>query len=96
MTIPKSKKEFKKLIKANISTLKEYGFGIWAEGSEIGKGYNKNDIMLLIPGTWYRFIPTGFTIVNLTGLKKKFSHKTCDNDTRFGCLAYGIVKKIKK
>lgn len=50
----------------------------------------------LIPGEWYNVIPDGFELITITGEKHLFQRNRTDNDTRFGCLAFGILRSITK
>lgn len=48
--------------------------------------------ILLIPGEWYNSIPEGFELIDICGHKELFKKGETDNDIRFGCLAYGIIR----
>lgn len=50
--------------------------------------------ILLFPCEWYDIIPNGFTVTGLSGESYLFEKGVSDDDKRFGCLAYGIRKKI--
>lgn len=45
----------------------------------------------LFPYQWFPSIPDGLPVECIDGKKLKWNHETCDNDMRFGALAYGIV-----
>lgn len=47
----------------------------------------------LLPAEWYNSIPDGFELVDICGKKEFFKNGKTDNDQRFGCLAYGILRK---
>ena len=49
--------------------------------------------LLLFPGEWYPYIPQGMKIRTINYEDKVFALGKTDNDIRFGCLAYGLVKK---
>lgn len=59
---------------------KELHFGNW-DGSGL----------MLIPFYLYDVIPVGMELTSISGMKDIFPN--IDNDTRFGCLAYGIYPK---
>lgn len=50
--------------------------------------------IVLFPGEWYNVIPDGFHIVGLSGEKYTFEKGKSDDDIRFGCLPYGILRPI--
>jgi len=50
--------------------------------------------LFLIPGEWYSVIPNGFEIVGLNFIPKIFIANVSDDDTRFGCLPYGVIREI--
>lgn len=52
--------------------------------------------ILLIPAEWYNSIPEGFEIYGLSGEKENFKKGETDDDRRFGCLAYGILRPTEK
>lgn len=47
----------------------------------------------LLPAEWYNSIPDEFELVSLSGEKHLFKKGKTDDDRRFGCLAYGILRK---
>jgi hypothetical protein len=85
-----NKTEFKKLISSPISTLKNKGFMQFDEPSSDGKA------LFLIPGKLYNEIPDGFKAITIGGKEMVFKKGKSDNDMRYGCLSYGILKNIKK
>ena len=56
------------------------GFSFWDE----------YETVMLIPGKYYNIIPECFPIVTINGEEEKFKKGITDDDTRFGCLLYGI------
>ena len=65
----------------DMATAKLLGFQLWEEDSNL----------MLIPGYLYQFIPAGLELYSISGEKEQYqSYDDLDNDTRFGCLAYGI------
>lgn len=75
--------------KASTKVLFKLGFRAWDEPDKTGKQ------LWLFPGNWYNVIPNGFTIYNFNGKPEKFKKGQTDNDTRFNCLPYGIIRKVK-
>ena len=81
--VPLNKKNFVSIIKKQTKNgLIELGCREWD-----GEG------LLLFPHSFYDIIPDGFPIVTIGGGKEKFKKGKTDDDQRFGCLPYGIVKK---
>ena len=75
--------EWKKLL---IPQAKALGFNLWEENSNL----------MLIPGYLYQYIPEGLELYSISGEKKQYKDYTdLDNDTRFGCLAYGIYMEAQ-
>lgn len=50
--------------------------------------------ILLFPSEWYDIIPDGFMVTGLYGEQYPFEKGKTDDDKRFGCLAYGIRRKV--
>ena len=50
--------------------------------------------IILFPAEWYSIIPDGFIVTGLNGEQYPFKNGYIDDDTRFGCLAYGIRRPI--
>lgn len=46
----------------------------------------------LLPGEWYRHIPDGAALTSIMGRNFTFERGKTDDDIRFGCLAYGILR----
>jgi hypothetical protein len=83
-----NKSEFKTAVTTlKIAELKKLGFKEW-DGKKTPSGK-----LLLIPGSLYNSIPENFTVYTIDGTTEKFRKDISDNDTRFGCLAYGIMVK---
>jgi len=79
------KSEFKKAVAeaTTIAKLKKLGFKKWNDGKPT---------LMLIPGKLFKSIPQGFPVVTISGGKEKFDKDTSDDDARYGCLAYGVVR----
>ena len=45
----------------------------------------------LLPGEWYAHLPEGYVFVDIFGNEEVFQRGVTDNDTRFGCLAFGVI-----
>jgi len=63
------------------------------------EGPTKGDVnqwVIMIPGEWYDIIPEGFMVTGLYGEKYPFKKGESDDDIRYGCLPYGIVRKLPK
>jgi hypothetical protein len=52
-------------------------------------------IIMLFPGEWYASIPDGFEVITISGTREKFQPGVTDNDTRYGCLPYGILRPVE-
>lgn len=79
---PKNSKEFMGAIEElSLEQLKGMGFCKWEETTNL----------YLIPGEWFDKIPEGLPVVSIFGKEELFSKDTHDDDTRFGCLSYGII-----
>jgi hypothetical protein len=63
--------------------MRELGFGKWAE----------EDPMFLIPLWLFPFLPDEVDCGSISGEKRILKKSEMDNDTRFGCLAYGVMPK---
>lgn len=51
-------------------------------------------LIILIPGEWYNSIPEGYKVHGLWSEEFEFEKGETDNDIRFGCLSFGILKPI--
>lgn len=56
----------------------------------------EDEDIILFPGEWYDLIPDGFKCTSLNGKSYTFRKGISNNDTRFGCLAYGLRRKCQK
>lgn len=80
-----TKTEFKKQVdSATKKQLMKLGFMAFDD---------KKETLMLIPGTLFNSIPEGYSVVDISYKKEKFKKSTADNDARFGCLAYGVLRK---
>lgn len=66
-------------------TLKAMGCCKWDEPDKNGQ------CLWLLPGEWYDYVPEGFPLVCIDGTTEPFKRGETDDDTRFGCLAYGVM-----
>jgi hypothetical protein len=48
----------------------------------------------LFPAEWYSIIPNGFMLTGLYGEQYPFEKGKSDDDTRYGCLPYGILRNL--
>lgn len=102
--IPKSVEEFTKIVnEAPISILYDIGFELFSECrrlSEIGvhlteQGKDPDTFgIFLFPSEWYNIIPEEFTVIDIDGCISKFNKAQNSNSSRYGCLAYGIIKSL--
>ncbi len=95
---------------APIDALKAVGFGKWStmnsmikENNDRRVGYKDNlptellehdEAVYLFPKEWYNLIPEGFAMTDISGREHKFKRGKTDDDIRFGCIAYGIRRKV--
>lgn len=61
----------------------DIGCGMWDEESNL----------YLLPLWTLPFLPDEIELGCISGETKKFKRDEIDNDCRFGCLAYGVIKK---
>lgn len=61
--------------------MNDLGFGYWSESNP----------MRLIPLWLFKFLPEKIESKCIDGTTSILNKSEMDNDTRFGCLAYGIV-----
>ena len=54
----------------------------------------EDEEVLLFPAEWYDIIPNGFKYTGLWGQEELFEKGKTDDDRRFGCLGYGIRRKV--
>lgn len=50
--------------------------------------------IVLFPAEWYEIIPDDFVVTGLNGESYSFKKGVSDNDQRFGCLPYGVRRKV--
>lgn len=79
---PTSAADLDALRSAPAAYLHDLGLRLWAkeDGQETW----------LYPGEWYDHIPDGYEVVDINGQAEPWKHGECDDDTRFGCLAFGF------
>lgn len=85
--VPKTKDEFKSLDLKNRTEKQLIKLGL--------RKWSNETNLFLFPGEWFKIIPQGYNVVSISGKPQKFSKHTSDDDTRFGCLPYGIVPNKK-
>lgn len=85
---------FAALATAPIPTLREMGLRPWGSIPEGADGNDKPGapVLYLFPGEWYAHIPEGFEVVDIMGNRKRFEPGVSDNDIRYGCLPYGVLR----
>jgi len=85
----------------NILAIPAYDMNLNAAGTvdfDLGRGDDPVEKMevdhdiILLPGEWYNSIPEGFKLYSITGREERFKKGVTDDDQRFGCLAYGILR----
>lgn len=54
----------------------------------------EDEMVILFPGEWYDIIPDEFIVTGLDGEGYPFKKGESDDDIRFGCLPYGIRRKL--
>lgn len=54
----------------------------------------EDEDMIMFPGEWYNIIPNGFMVTGLYGETYPFKKGVADDDIRYGCLPYGIRRRI--
>jgi len=95
--IPETKEEFETIIeKAPWDILRGLGFGKWEVREDIFEP-DVNDVpigqqLFLLPGEWYDIIPNGYKLISISGKIEYFKKGKTDSETRFGCLAFGIIR----
>jgi len=80
-----SPNQWANLYRMEETTLRELGIGIWDKNDE-GTHY-------LFPKEWYGIIPNGLMVKMIDGEEIPFEPGVTDDDSRFGCLAFGFFKK---
>lgn len=87
---------FDALHKLPDSALRELGLRRWGQKNEHPDGSESGPMLWLFPGEWYSSIPQGLPIVDINFRKEKFVPGRTDNDIRFGCLSFGILRPAPK
>lgn len=98
--IPHDENELKALIEsAPKDILKKMGVDVWEsyDGAKKAKEstyLQPGEYHYLFPGEWYDYIPEGFEVINISGETERFKRGETDDDKRYGCLAYGFIRKF--
>lgn len=96
--VPKNKTDFRGLMKElSLSQLLKIGFKLFCKYDKKDKGTHflkPGQALVLIPGNLFNVIPENYSVISIFGEKEKFKKKYADDDTRFGCLPYGVIKKL--
>ena len=79
--VPTTTAEYDALKNAPDNILEDIGLGQWDEE------------IWLYPAEWYDYIPDGYEIVTINGKTKSFQKGITDDDMRFGCLSFGLLKE---
>lgn len=96
----KAKITFKNILDVAASiVLRRLGFGVFDNLRRLVSIEDGKDIesipdmdVWLIPAELFDAIPDGYPLVDINGAEVAFDRKKCDNDQRFGLLAYGILR----
>jgi hypothetical protein len=81
--------DFAKMHLVSAETLKRIGCCMWDEPDKDG------NVLWLYPAEWYDHIPEGTPLVCIDGETSLFKRGETDDDMRFGCLAYGFLRKAE-
>lgn len=82
---PQSAEHLDKLKALPHEDLCRIGVGVWMRGADWTH--------YVFPGEWYDYIPPGYIITGICGDDEPFVPGETDDDIRFGCLAYGWIRK---
>lgn len=75
------------------SALREVGLRPWNDPKDEEDDWpHKGKVLWLLPGEWYEHIPAGFEVFDIFGGRESFVPGQTDNDIRFGCLPYGLLR----
>ena len=82
--------------------LKEIGLRPWNDPDEPDEKERNQDVamfgrrgvLMLFPHEWYRHIPDGYIVCDISGNREAFACHVTDDDKRVGCLAYGIIVRV--
>lgn len=90
---PSSREDWDALTHMSAAALRELGLRPWSkqESTDSDSDIVTDRTLWLFPAAWYAHIPDGFWIVNIFWRTDVFRPGVTDADTRFGCLAYGIL-----
>jgi hypothetical protein len=86
---PKDLAGFEALRGLSEDELQALGLRRWGRDEDRG---DRGPMLWLFPGEWYEAIPDGFLVIGLSFKQKAFVRGKSDDDIRFGCLPYGIVR----
>lgn len=73
----------------DLTALRELGCRAWNDPSEIDDEFG-GQVLMLFPGEWYWVIPAGFVVTSIFNRDEAFVPGRTDDDTRFGCLSFGV------
>jgi hypothetical protein len=80
---------------ADSNHLLQWGLRRWNDPQE-DDWPHKGIVLWLLPGEWYEIIPDGMRFMDINGEEEIFKKGKTDDDIRFGCLAFGVPRKIEK
>lgn len=87
---PSSPPDWSALGELDFAALREMGCSVWCDPAE--EDWPHDETLLLFPGEWYSSIPLGTKIVDIFGNEESFIPGKTDDDVRFGCLAFGVLR----
>jgi hypothetical protein len=64
----------------------------WGRRDENRDGTETGPMLWLFPGEWYPYLPAGLPVVDIFWKEETFAPGATDDDIRFGCLSFGIVR----
>lgn len=77
----------------NPATLIDMGLRMWNDPDCPDSDWpHKGKILWLLPGEWYAYIPDGTEFYDIFGEPIVFSSGETDDDIRFGCLSFGVLR----
>lgn len=88
---PRTEADWRALRKYSVGDLTRRGMYSFNQRGRKHEPPFDGKVLMLFPAAWFEFIPTGFHVVNVMGLKTAFNANTHSNDTRFGYLAFGVL-----
>lgn len=91
---PSGKAGFDALHNLSETALHRLGMRRWGrdDGEYRREGQATGKVLWVFPGEWYDSIPEGYPLVSIFYETKLFQKGKTDDDIRFGCLAYGILR----